>query len=75
MARTDLDRAREAVYQLYNVADHVAKCAMNAQAQLEGEGSEEAADRLKDAARSADFFDMRWRDALAALEVLSNTRE
>ena len=73
MARTDLERAKDAVYQLFNVADHVAKCALNAQAQLEGEGAEEGAARLKDAERSAEFFEMRWRDALAALEVLAKS--
>jgi len=74
MARTDKDRALDALYDLFNVADHIAKCAKTAEHAVRSvRWPEQATASLNDCARSAELFDMRWRDALEALKKLEES--
>lgn len=63
----DTERAKNAVYELYNVAEHVDRGSQGAQRRLD-EGDLAGALRcLEEVTRSAELFDMRWRDALEAV--------
>jgi hypothetical protein len=68
--------AQNMVYELLNVADHVAGCAKGAQRVLECDPPDikHAFEQLEWCKRSADQFEMRYRDAVAALsQALAET--
>lgn len=68
--RTPIEKARDALHELHNVAEHVARNATNARAELDRGLPDIAAasEFLRYARRSADDFEMRYRDAVLALE-------
>lgn len=63
----DTERAKNAVYELYNVAEHVDSGSQGARRRLDEGDVPGALECLEQVARSAQLFDMRWRDALEAV--------
>lgn len=59
--------AGNAAYELYNVADHVTRCTQDAQRAIEHDDLAYARKALENCRRSAELFEMRWRDAVRAL--------
>ena len=64
MALSAKQLAGEAAYQLYNVADHVSRGAQDAQRAIESGDFARARECLQNVARSAELFEMRFRDAV-----------
>lgn len=70
MAMSANELASTYCYELFNVADHVARCADDAQRRAQEGNAAEALRCLEACRQSADLFEMRYRDAFEAIKKL-----
>lgn len=69
------DRTADYVYELFSDADFVTRCADAARVALRNGNRERALEELSQGERSAGLVEMRFRDAVRALESSETTED